>query len=186
MWSDSEARNRDVGGSEIGMADVKRRRLGNELESHPGLHVGDCVPFYFCSRSVMLYVIHMSNHPDLEYRGGQGPIIHLEADLRKTVAYAEMKGKRWAFTSSNAGSNYFEDFSDLSQLKMLNWDAIRAKYWQECRGEKQAEFLIEGSFPWALISRIGVRSRQIHDRVLETIRAHCHRPPVEVKPGWYY
>ena len=93
MWSDSEARNRDVGGSEIGMADVKRRRLGNELESHPGLHVGDCVPFYFCSRSVMLYVIHMSNHPDLEYRGGQGPIIHLEADLRKTVAYAEIKAR---------------------------------------------------------------------------------------------
>ena len=186
LWSDNEAREREVEGTVIGMGNVKERRLGNELQSHPGLRVGDCVPFYFCPRSVMLYVIHMSNHPQLEYQGGQDPIIHLEADLRKIVAHANDNDQRWVFTSSNAGSSYFEDYSDPSQLKMLNWDAIRAKYWQECQDEKQAEFLVEGSFPWELVSRIGVRSRRIGDSVLSTIRQFSHRPSVEIKPGWYY
>ena len=186
LWSDNEARQRGVGGTVIGMSSVKERRLGNELQSHPGLRVGDCVPFYFCPRSVMLYVIHRGNNEQLEYRGGQQPIIHLEADLRKIVAHANDNDQRWVFTSSNAGSGYFEDYSDLSQLKMLNWDAVRAKYWQECQDEKQAEFLVEGSFPWELISRIGVRSRRIGDSVLSTIRTHSHRPSVEIKRGWYY
>lgn len=55
------------------------------LNSHPGLYVGQCVPFYFCPRSVMLYVIYCANHDELSYRGGQGPILHLEADLYETV-----------------------------------------------------------------------------------------------------
>ena len=186
LWSDREARERGVDGTVIGMNSVKERRLCNPLQSHAGLRVGDCVPFYFCPRSVMLYVIHMSNHPQLEYQGGQDPIVHLEADLRETVAYSDVNNMRWAFTSSNAASSYFEDYADLEALRMLNWTAIRAKYWHECRDEKQAEFLIEGSFPWELVSRIGVRSRRIGDRVLSTIQPHSHRPSVVIKPGWYY
>lgn len=186
LWSDSASRERGVAGTVIGMGNIKERRLRNELQSHLGLHVGECVPFYFCPRSVMLYVIHKGNNAQLEYRGGQEPIIHIEADLREAVAYAADSDRRWAFTSSNAGSRYFEDYSDLSQLKMLNWDAIRAEYWQECQEEKQAEFLVEGSFPWELISRIGVYSRQVSDRVLSTIRTHSHRPSVEIKRDWYY
>jgi len=78
-----------VPGTTIGMTAIKTRRLSLPLESHPDLHVGDCVPFYFCPRSVMLYLIHQANHPDLSYRGGQGSIIHLEADLHETVARAD-------------------------------------------------------------------------------------------------
>ena len=186
LWSDREARERGIGGTEIGMSNIKERRLGNELGSHPGLHVGDCVPFYFCPRSIMLYVISRQNNPLLEYRGGQVPIIHLEADLRETVAYSDANSMRWAFTSSNAGAYYFDDFSDLSDLNSLDWGAIQATNWRDCQEPKQAEFLVEGSFPWDLVSRIGVRSRRISDRVLSTIQTHKHRPSVVIKPGWYY
>ena len=58
------------------------------INSHPSLCVGDCVPFYFCPRSVMLYVISMRNHAELSYQGGQEPIVHLEADLYDVVAWA--------------------------------------------------------------------------------------------------
>ena len=91
------------------------------------LSVGHCVPFYFCPRSIMLYLIYQGNHPDLTYRGGQEPIIHLEADLRGTVAWADAAQKRWAFTLSNAGSYYFEDRCDLGQLDEINWGAVRDK-----------------------------------------------------------
>ena len=70
LWSDAEARKRRIGGTTIGMGNIKQRRINIQLTSHSGLRVGDCVPFYFCPRSVMLYVIHMSNHPELVYRGG--------------------------------------------------------------------------------------------------------------------
>ena len=50
-----------------------------------------------------------ANHPSLAYTGGQEPIVHLEADLHQTVAWAEQNRLRWAFTLSNAGSYYFED-----------------------------------------------------------------------------
>ena len=186
LWSDREVRKRGIGGTAIGMSNIKERRLGNELGSHPGLRVGDCVPFYFCPRSVMLYVIHMSNHPQLEYRGGQEPIIHLEADLHQTVTRADTNQRRWTFTSSNAGAYYFDDYSALNDLNSLDWGAIQATSWRDCQETKQAEFLVEGSFPWELVSRIGVPSRRIGDRVLSTIQSHSHRPSVVIKPGWYY
>ena len=187
LWSDSEAQRRGVGGTTIGMSTIKQRRRTNALSSHKGLHVGDCVPFYFCPRSVMLYVIHRGNNPELEYQGGQGPIVHLEADMRQTVAWAETAGRRWAFTSSNAGSIYFDDYSQLSKLNVLDWEAIQANEWSgERKDPKQAEFLVEHSFPWGLVSGIGVRSSWIRDRVWRALQASCHRPSVEIKPCWYY
>src|ERR1700730_16626149 len=55
----------------VGISNIKTRRLGLSVDCHNGLRVGDCVPFYFCPRSVMLYVISRQNHPELAYRGGQ-------------------------------------------------------------------------------------------------------------------
>ena len=187
LWSDAEAQRRGVGGTTIGMSTIKQRRLKElTLNSHPNLHVGDCVPFYFCPRSVMLYVLHMGNDPELSYRGGQAPIIHLEADLHETVHWANHNHLRWAFTSSNAGSYYFEDYSELSKLNVLAWEAIQATWWPDCKERKQAECLVQHSFPWSLVARIGVHSRPIRDRVLAVLQASCHRPSVEVRSDWYY
>lgn len=76
------------------MSDIKARRLRRTLLSRPGLCVGDCVPFYFCPRSIMLYLLFKRNHANLAYRGGQEPIIHLEADLHATDAWAQGEGNR--------------------------------------------------------------------------------------------
>ena len=113
LWSDAELQRRARPGTTIGMSTIKQRRLTTPVKCRPGLKVGDCVPFYFCPRSVMLYMIHMANDPELDYRGGQGPILHLEADLQEVVTWAERQERRWAFTLSNAGSLYFEDRCDL-------------------------------------------------------------------------
>ena len=174
-------------GTTIGMSDIKQRRLTRlSLDSHPGLFVGQCVPFYFCPRSIMLYLIYRANHEELTYRGGQGPIVHLEADLAGTVAWANGNGRRWAFTLSNAGAIYFEDRADLAQLGEIDWDAVQARDWRGKKEGKQAEFLVEQSFPWDLVSRVGVRSQQVYGQVRAALQAAAHRPRVEIKPDWYY
>jgi hypothetical protein len=168
------------------MNKIKQRRLNNlTLTTHPGLYVGQCVPFYFCPRSIMLFLIHKKNK-DLEYKGGQEPIIHLEADLLNAVTWADQHNYRWAFTLSNAGSNYFEDRNDLAQLHEIDWAAVQATNWQGQKEGKQAEFLVENSFPWHLVERIGVKSTVIYDQVINALPRGGHHPQVEVRPDWYY
>lgn len=187
LWCDREVARRAPPGTTIGMNSIKQRRLKElRLSSHPALFVGDCVPFYFCPRSVMLYLIYQGNHAELTYRGGQGPIVHFEADLHTVVAWANAQPRRWAFTLSNAGARYFEDRSDLGQLGEIDWDAVRATNWRQCKDGKQAEFLLELSLPWHLVERIGVHSRATYTAAVNVLPASGHRPPVEIRPEWYY
>lgn len=187
LWCDREVVRRAPAGTTIGMNSIKQRRLNElRLTSHPTLFVGDCVPFYFCPRSVMLYLIYQGNHPELAYRGGQGPIVHFEADLHTVVAWADAQPRRWAFTLSNAGARYFEDRRNLGQLGELDWNAVRATDWRQCKDGKQAEFLLEQSFPWHLVERIGVQSRATYTSAVNSLPARGHRPPVEIRPEWYY
>lgn len=180
-------------GTTIGMSSIKQRRLRElQLQSHAGLYVGQCVPFYFCPRSIMLYLLHQANHPELTYRGGQSPIIHLQADLHSAVAWAQQNGRRWAFTLSNAGAYYFEDRADLARLGEINWAAVQANQWggnnvdRSIKEGKQAEFLIEQYFPWHLVERIGVISAPFYQQVMDILAPQAWRPPVQVLPGWYY
>ena len=187
LLSDAEIGRRTSGGTTIGMSSIKQRRL-NELclERYPDLHVGECVPFYFSPRSVMLYLIHMGNHDGLDYQGGQGNIIHLEADLKQAVSWAETQGRRWAFTLSNAGAYYVESRYDLAHLHEIDWAAVNAQNWKRCKEGKQAEFLVEQQFPLELVSRIGVHSQRVHRQVLEILQGIGQNPIVELRPEWYY
>lgn len=187
LWCDAETKSRAPAGTTIGMSTIKQKRLNTPLDSHPDLCVGACVPFYFCPRSVMLYVIHQKNHSNLSYQDGQDPIIHLEADMRQAVAWAEKLPLRWAFTSANAGSNYFDDFCDLAQLKEIDWNAVQATDWRGHKKDgKQAEFLVEQHFPWELVTRIGVQNQQANRQVYAVVGKAAHQPPVGIQRYWYY
>lgn len=172
----------------IGMQGIKGRRLTLPVACHVGDNVGDYVPFYFCPRSVMLYVIHCANHPGLTYRGGQEPIVHLEADLHAVVAWAQQQGRRWAFSLSNAGARYAEFRNALQALGEIAWGAVSATDFRQSAVQegKQAEFLVHGSFPWSLVSQIGVASIAVATRARAAMKNAVHRPPVSVKPTWYF
>lgn len=187
LWADAAMVQRQ-GGTVIGMGSIKRRRLGLPVSCHTGLHVGDCVPFYFCSRSIMLFVIHCANHPELAYRGGQQPIIHLEADMHQVVHWARVEGRRWAFSLSNAGASYTQFGARLDQLGEVNWGGVAATDFRpaDVKEAKQAEFLVEQSFPWHLVERVGIHSQVIAPRVASAMQGGAHRPRVEVKRDWYY
>jgi hypothetical protein len=185
LLCDAEVTKKERGGTCIGLGNIKQRRLKSALNSYKDLHVGDCVPFYFCYRSVMLYFIH-KNNKELAYQGGQEPIVHLVADLCETIDWAEKNGQRWVFTSSNAGSDYFEDYADSKQLDKINWDSVNAIYWKDCKEDKQAEFLLERYFPWTLVKGVGVYSSCIEQQVMSILNNAKYIPEVKVVPNWYY
>ena len=172
----------------IGMHKIKERRLKLPLKSHPETYVGEYVPFYFCPRSIMLYLIHRANNPELTYHEGQEPIIHLEADLRSAVQWAGENCHRWAFTQSNTGSNYSLDCAELDCLDRVDWTAVNARDFsnKSIKEGKQAEFLFEESFPWHLIERIGVYSQEQIQTVNKALSNASHKPVLEIKQNWYY
>jgi hypothetical protein len=173
----------------IGMSTIKQRRVQVlDVPCHPGTKVGDYVPFYFCPRSIMLYLIYMGNHPDLAYTGGQGPVVHLEADLQLVITWATAQSRRWAFSLSNAGSAYASFRNDVAHLNQIDWSAVAARDFRDAavKESKQAEFLLHNSFPWHLIRRISVQSMAVYQRVLAALANTAHQPAIQIKPNWYY
>ena len=186
IFSDSYIRNSVIGGTTIGMSKIKETRLSKKLLKYPDLAVGDCTPFYFCPRSVMLYMIYKGNHLEFSYRGGQNPIIHIVADFHRTIKWAKEKNKRWVFTPTNAAASYAEDFNDVAMLGEIDWDVVNSDNWKENRGQKQAEFLIEHSFPIGLIEKIGVYSEKYARQVTELLSHYNLIIDVTIEPNWYY
>ena len=90
--------------------------------------------------------------------------------------------------SLQCGSYYFQDWCDLGQLHQIDWRAVPAQQWQDeyTKERKQAECLMESSFPWELITRIGVLSMATRRGVCEALQGGDHLPRVKVKPEWYY
>jgi hypothetical protein len=189
IWSDAKRIELGLAGKVVGMQEIKRRRLEElDVGCHAGTKVGEYVPFYFCPRSIMLYILFRGNHPDLDYREGQGPIVHLVADLRTTVAWADPNGVRWAFSDRNAGSRPAQFFKTLDRLDKIDWAAVTATDFRDAmvKEGKQGEFLMFGAFPWQLVEKIGVIDKQTEIRVNAALGRVGHIPVVSVERGWYY
>lgn len=191
LWSDR--RMQSVGGpnAAVGMSAIKSRRLTSlAVNCCPGTYVGDFVPFYFCPRSVMLYLLHKGNHPGLNYAGGQGPIVHLQADLTSVVQWATSSRRPWAFCAATAAAFYTQGsfYSSLTELSRVDWNAVASTDFRQpsVKEGKQAEFLLHDSFPWTLVERIGVHSVAIRAQVLNVLATGSHRPHVAIEPSWYF
>lgn len=189
LWSDAKRIELGLDCEIVGMSEIKRRRLEEiEVYCHPGTNVGYYVPFYFCFRSVMLYILHQGNHPDINYHEGQVPIVHLQADLHATVNWAEENNIRWAFSDVNAGARYASFYDSLNNLDEVSWTAVEARDFRraEIKEGKQAEFLVFEWFPWNLVERIGVMNENVRNEVRISLAAAEHKPPVTVESSWYY
>ncbi|MDB2687026.1 DUF4433 domain-containing protein [Mariniblastus sp.] len=187
LWSDHEIRQRDNERVVIGYDTIKQRRLEkNRVSCYAQTFVGQYVPFYFCPRSPMLYVINKKNLK-LDYRGGQDRIVHLVSRIGLAVDAA---GERpWAFSDGNAGASYPRYCDNLDEIDdYVNWDHVNAKFWMDpvVEDRKQAEFLVFESFPWHSIFGIGAINQTVANEVNSLLQNVDHKPEVIVKPSWYY
>lgn len=191
LWSDAKRLELGLDCSIVGLSEIKRRRLEEiEVDCNPGTKVGEYVPFYFCPRSIMLYILYRGNHQDLSYREGQNSIVHFQADLHEVVRWAEANGRRWAFSLQNAGAYYASFYNRLENLDRLNWTAVQSTDFQnmEVKEGKQAEFLVYESFPWHLVEKIGVIDAAIHGQASQAVgrSGNAHEPVIYIERSWYY
>ncbi|GEN11381.1 protein of unknown function [Myxococcus fulvus] len=180
LFSDGGIVRRKMSATNIGNTRIKTARLTKPVPSHPGTFVGDFVPFYFCPRSVMLYVVNRGStgHPP----GCQVDIVHLVSRVGSAMSLG-----KWAFTTTNAAADYTTQFhTSLVDLPRVQWHAMPQDDWKQCKEERQAEFLVLDFFPWTAIHEIWVHGPATQQKVRSLLGATAHRPPVHVRPDCYY
>jgi hypothetical protein len=191
IYSDSLVKQRGIDLScELANEDVKNRRRSRVVACYDPLKVSECVPWYFCPRSPMLFKHYKRNSPRVKDVGGQSFIVHLEADVASVVEWAGIEGLRWCFTNMNAAKGIAQFFCELSDLNQIDWTAVKARYWQKCEARKMAEFLIENQLSLKLVTKIGVHSQKTLEKVVEILVSAGHNtgeiPDVRIEPNWYY
>lgn len=179
LWCDRQRIARGLVSTNIGYLHIKARRLDRAVTTRAGGTLGDYVPFNFCPRSVMLYVINRGHQ---DYADGQTNVVHLVSSVSMAVGL----GRPWAFTDRHAELGHALHFDDLFWLNGLPWRAIEATSWREVKEEKQAEFLVHDFFPWLAITEIGVMTPSVANLVTIVLANAPHKPAVKIRPEWYY
>lgn len=182
LWSDAERIKRGLETTNIAQLHIKNRRLRKPMEISAKGMLGEYVPFNFCPRSVMLYSVHCGHS---YYEGGQESVLH----LCSRVSRATGLGKSWAFTDRHAELSHAEHFDDLRDLSSVWWEVMHELYWQDCKEERQAEFLVRDFFEWPAIEGITACTEQTAQRAGELLLAAqpcASVPPVDIRPEWYY
>lgn len=187
LWCGNEMAARGLNYKTIGNTDLTASRSTRSVPCDPGGNLNDYVPFYFCPRSVMLYLIS-ERHPTT-YGGGQEPIIHLVSAV-STVTKA---GIPFVFTDRHAYVSTCEFYNDPSQMdRALDWKTLRSREWKSTKDDpdrkerKMAEFLVHRFIPWRHILGIGVLSQSYKEDVERILQEHGDETPVAIKQGWYY
>lgn len=179
LWSDAKRIELELVSQNIGYSHIKERRLTHPVAVSVGGFIGEYVPFNFCPRSVMLFVIYQGHD---NYNGGQERILHLISD----TATITQSNPDCFFTDIHADLAYAEQIDDFTRLNELDYQKIHAKYWQNCKEEKQAEFLAYQSVSWNCIRQIGVKTPELAEEVTRLLINAEHKPEVVAKPEWYY
>jgi ssDNA thymidine ADP-ribosyltransferase, DarT len=172
----------------IAYQDLKGRRSNTSVYVGAGGNLCDYVPFYFATRSPMLFAIMRGLVEG--YAGGQAGVIYLVSSC-EVIAQA---GAHFVFTDGHAVKRLTNQFEDLSELSQIDWPLMRARYWNDTdedgdrKRRRQAEFLVRDFCPWRFIDSIGVRDEQcaiaVRNALVEAGAPHC--PDVKIKPDWYY
>ncbi len=182
----------------IAHTSIQSRRATKKVTIAPGGVIHDYVPFYFAPRSPMLYAIRNGKVEGCPWR--QQDIVHIESTVERVVA----SGGKFVIYPLNAALDYSaECFNNIEGVNQVDWPIFfeeplldgYSRYFHSrpnpthhfMRMEKrQAEFLIYGSTPLSVVTRIGIMSDAKRIEVAHLLSQHGVKLSVEVKSGWYF
>lgn len=174
--------------TEVGEPSIKARRRERQVRVEPGGVVADYVPFYFASRSPMLYLINAGGVPS--FTGDSHDVVY----LMSTVAELQAAGLSLVFTDRNAALELARHTAQVSDLDTLvDWKLMRARYWADTdddpdrKERRMAECLVHQAVPWSAITGIaafdeGRKARA--GQILDSVAAGS--PPINVRPEFYF
>lgn len=169
---------------DIGDQSVKRRRGTIAVPCGPEGTVGDYVPFYFATRSPMLFSISRGNVADVS--ADQRRLAYVIAD---TEAAYEAK-LDCVFTDGNAAAAISEFEDDPDRLgEHVDWPLMKQRYWANTdedpdrRRRRMAEFLIHEEAPLGIVRGIAVYDQAMREEAVAIVSGIL---PVAIRPGWYF
>ncbi|WP_409430090.1 DUF4433 domain-containing protein [Mycobacterium sp. SMC-16] len=174
--------------TEVGEPSIKARRRERRVKVDPGGVVADYVPFYFASRSPMLFSIHAGGVPS--FAGDSHDVVY----LMSTVEKLQSEGLSLVFTDRNAVLEVAKHSAHVPDLDTLvDWELMRARYWADTDNDpdrkerRMAECLAHQAVPWSAFTGIAVfdEARKVRvGEILDTVGVDG--PPISVIPKFYF
>lgn len=170
----------------IGDQTLIESRNKKQIPVKPGGYFDDYVAFYFGNRPPMLYNIQQGFKNVIRRQPRE--IVYLVTSF-PAVKEAELS---FVFTDGHAYHNFTQFFNHESDLKLVDWNAVNLKRWDETEDDpdrkrrKQAEFLIYKEAPLELIRAIIVYDDAAKKQILSIFEQYDFECNVLVKTNWYY
>lgn len=189
LLSDTETRTRRVLEVEAGEPEIKERRRGRPVPVPPGGVVGDYVPFYFGSRSPMLYTVTRGNVPT--FTGDPHDLIYLCTTLDRL----QQSGGMLVLTDRNAAKAVAEFSADPTRWLeegFIDWDLMSQTMWndvpeyQDRMERRMAECLVHRRVSWEAILAVGVYDEARSATVAGILQDAGVATKIVVRPHWYY
>ena len=171
---------------EIAYSSLKLKRMRTRVEVAPYGTLGDYVPFYFGTKSPMIYTYKNGNVTGK--RENQDELIYLAT----TAESIKAAGIPFAFSDGHPIREPKAFYNDLSRLCQVDLPLMLQRDWYDYNGDpdrmrrRQAEFLVYERFSWEHVQVIGVRTKTMATWAEEAIRDMPHQPPCLIRPSWYY
>lgn len=172
---------------EVGAMGVKQRRRELEMPVAPGGVIADYVPFYFASRSLMMYQIQTGQVPT--YQDGCDRIIYLVStlerldELRLTVRLSDRN-------AAKAVAAFIDLTGDVDGR--IDWDLMKQRMWNSTADEpdrmerRMAECLVHQVVPWVAFEQIVAKTEATAAEVRATLATAGRAATVAVRPNWYF
>lgn len=188
LLCDSRAHEVGLLTAEAGEPRIKQRRARRAVPLDPGGVVADYVPFYFSSRSPMLYSIQHGGVPG--FTGDAHDLVYLRSSVETLIDF----GLPLVFTDRNAALRITRHADQVGELDdLVDWQVMRARMWNNTDQDpdrverRMAECLVHGRVPWEAFTEISVYDAARQERVLAILgRVGGHHPPVSVVPKAYF
>ncbi|WP_312870290.1 type II toxin-antitoxin system toxin DNA ADP-ribosyl transferase DarT [Gordonia asplenii] len=188
LLSDTDAQGGGHLTVEAGNPSIKEQRRRRPVVVEPYGIVADYAPFYFRSRSPMMYAIRHGNVPT--FTGDCHDLIYLIT----TIEILHQHGLPMVFTDRNAAlahSKHSTAIDDLDDL--VDWAVMYLDYWRNTEEDpdrkerRMAECLVHQRVPWDAIDGIAVYDDARRDTV-ESVLANLEvtAPPIHVTPKAYF
>lgn len=170
----------------IGIPDLIEKRSLRLVPLVPGGCLGDYVPFYFTPWSIMMFNIKTGHNNVIQRPNAE--IAILVSSLHKLSEIAAP----FLFTNGHAYMEESDYFSDLSDLKKVDWDLLQRKDFKKDPedpgklGRYQAEALVHRQLPIEALLGIACYDAATQVTLDAEVRQRTLSTPVKSIPAWYF